>query len=80
MVQDRNSRNTIFVADFFNHRIQKFSDTGEYLVSIGSEGMSGGQFNLPTDVVVDDEGYVYVVDFGNNRIQKFEKISIENIP
>ncbi len=31
-----------------------------------------GQFNGPTDVVVDAAGNVYVVDSGNHRIQKFD--------
>lgn len=37
----------------------------------GSEGSGPGQFDLPTGVAVDAEGYVYVVDYGNNRVQKF---------
>jgi DNA-binding beta-propeller fold protein YncE len=61
----------IFVADFYNHRIQKFTRQGKFLVALGSEGSGPGEFIYPTDVAVDDEGGVYVVDFGNNRIQKF---------
>ena len=30
-----------------------------------------GQFDRPTDVVVDPQGNLYVVDFGHDRIQKF---------
>jgi hypothetical protein len=30
-----------------------------------------GQLKLPTDMAVDNDGYVYVVDFGHERIQKF---------
>ena len=65
----------IFVADFYNHRIQKFTPTGKFLVSIGSEGEEPGKLKYPTDVAVDKEGIVYVVDFGNNRIQKFSQIN-----
>jgi len=61
----------IFVADFYNHRIQKFTAAGKFLVAFGSRGKNAGQFEGPTDVAVDADGNVYVVDLGNNRIEKF---------
>ena len=61
----------IFVADFYNHRIQKFSPQGEFLATFGSQGSGPGQFERPIDMAIDDQGNVFVVDFGNNRIQKF---------
>ncbi len=65
------SEGNVFVADFYNNRIQKFSSEGKFLVSFGSRGSKPGELNRPTDVAVDDEGYLYVVDFGNDRVQKF---------
>ncbi len=35
-------------------------------------GSGNGEFNAPTDVVVDGDGNVYVSDLYNNRIQKFD--------
>ena len=64
-------KGNIFVADFYNHRIQKFTPEGKFLFSFGSKGSSSGQFDRPTDIAIDTDGNVYVVDFGNNRIQKF---------
>ena len=61
----------IYVTDTGNHRIQKFTPEGKFLVAFGSQGIGQGQFERPTDVALDDEGNIYVVDFGNNRIQKF---------
>ena len=61
----------IYVADFYNNRIQKFSPKGKLLTVIGTEGNGAGQLKYPTDMALDDAGNVYVVDFGNNRIQKF---------
>src|SRR6266571_4521585 len=60
----------VYVADYGNHRVQKFTDTGTFLTQWG------GQFNGPTGVAVDASGNVYVGDTGNggihnNRIQKF---------
>lgn len=61
----------VFVADFYNHRIQKFTPDGNFLVAIGEHGTANGQFDRPTDMAVDKAGNLYVVDFGNDRIQKF---------
>ena len=64
----------IFVADFYNHRVQKFTAEGDFLVAFGTRGSGPGEFERPTDMTVDEEGNVYVVDFGNNRIQKFASL------
>jgi DNA-binding beta-propeller fold protein YncE len=60
-----------YVADFYNHRVQKFSGKGKFLVSIGEKGSGPGELRLPTDVAVDEVGNLYVVDFGHDRIVKF---------
>ena len=59
----------IYVADFYNDRIQIFSSKGRWLGTFGTHGTGPGQFNYPTDVAVRPDGTIYVVDFGNNRIQ-----------
>ncbi|OGF14586.1 MAG: hypothetical protein A2W00_07300, partial [Candidatus Eisenbacteria bacterium RBG_16_71_46] len=63
----------ILVADVNNHRIQKFTSSGAYLVLWGGAppGPLPGQFDRPTGVVTDATTDVYVVDSGNHRIQKF---------
>lgn len=61
----------IFVADFYNHRIQEFTPGGQFVRVFGEKGAGEGQFELPVDVAVDDDGTLYVVDFGNDRIQVF---------
>lgn len=65
------SKGTVFVADFYNHRIQTFTQEGKFLSTFGVMGSGPGQFDRPTDMAIDDRGAVYVVDYGNNRIQKF---------
>ena len=61
----------VYVSDYNNNRIQKFTNTGTYLTQWGSEGSGDGQFDRPYGVATDAAGNVYVVDAGNNRIQKF---------
>jgi hypothetical protein len=66
----------VYVADYNNDRIQKFTSTGVYVTKWGSPGLGEGQFNHPTSVAVDQLGYVYVADMGNNHIQKFTSTGV----
>ncbi|NLX49736.1 MAG: carbohydrate-binding protein [Methanospirillum sp.] len=61
----------VYVADFYNHRIQKFASNGTFLAKWGTYGSGNGQLNHPTSVAVDGTGHVYVADYYNHRIQKF---------
>jgi DNA-binding beta-propeller fold protein YncE len=62
---------TVYVADYNNNRVQKFTSAGGFLTTWGSSGSGDGQFNGPHGVSVDLSGNVYVTDFSNNRVQKF---------
>jgi len=62
----------VFVADFYNDRIQKFAADGTFLTSFGAEGSGPGQFLYPIAIAVGDDGSVFVADYGNNRIQKWQ--------
>jgi len=66
----------VFVADYGNHRIQKFTGTGTFLLKWGTNGTGDGQFNGPEGVAVDASGNVYVTDFSNHRIQKFTNAGV----
>jgi DNA-binding beta-propeller fold protein YncE len=59
----------VYVADWRNDRIQKFTSSGAFLVSYGESGNSAGQFHRPSGVAVDPEGYLYISDWGNERLQ-----------
>jgi DNA-binding beta-propeller fold protein YncE len=59
------------VADFRNHRIECFTDTGAYLKQWGTQGSGDGQFYFPYSVAADAAGNLYVAEVGNHRVQKF---------
>src|SRR5262245_9461033 len=40
-----NSAGQVYVADFGNHRIQKFDANGNFITQWGSQGTGDGQFN-----------------------------------
>jgi DNA-binding beta-propeller fold protein YncE len=64
---------TVYVADAYNHRVQKFTTDGAYLAQWGTLGTGNGQFITPAAVAVDGTGNVYVGDVSadNNVVQKF---------
>jgi probable HAF family extracellular repeat protein len=62
----------VYVADQYNHRIQKFAEDGSFLLAWGTYGSGLDQFMYPSGVAVDrGNGFVYVADQNNHRIQKF---------
>ena len=62
----------LFVADTHYSRVLVFDRTGTMLASFGSEGFGDGEFQLPTDVAVDAQGFIYVGEYnGNDRITKW---------
>jgi DNA-binding beta-propeller fold protein YncE len=65
---------SVFVADTWNHRIQKFSPEGEFVLMWGYFGQAEqpDAFWGPRDVAVDDEGRVFVTDTGNKRVVVFD--------
>ena len=73
---DADALDNVFVADFSNNRVQKFSPDGEFLAQWGTAGSADGQFNQPVDVAVDDSGNFYVADRANARVQKFNSAGV----
>ena len=55
-----------YVADSWNHRIQKFAGDGTFVTKWHG-------FSYPEGLAVDGDGRVYVADSGNNRIAVFAK-------
>jgi DNA-binding beta-propeller fold protein YncE len=61
---------SVYVADTWNFRIQKFAPDGTFLKTWGSSSGADPNFNLygPRAVAVDSQGRVFVADTGNKRI------------
>ena len=59
----------VFVADLGNHRVAVFSQDGELIRTIGSEGTGPGQLRHPTGVAISPDGELYVSDSNNGRVQ-----------
>ncbi|NQU38885.1 MAG: hypothetical protein HQ523_02940 [Lentisphaerae bacterium] len=64
-------------SDFFgvasaNHRVQRFSSTGTWQMTIGSKGSGSTQFLNPLGISVGASNRVYVADAGNHRIKSMD--------
>ncbi|WP_414624283.1 scytonemin biosynthesis PEP-CTERM protein ScyF [Calothrix sp. CCY 0018] len=60
----------VYIGDFSNDRILKFTEDGELLGSIGSAGTEPGQFQGPAGVRISPTtGNFFVTDQFNNRVQ-----------
>ena len=56
-----------------NHHVLVFDvESGKHLRNIGKRGTAEGEFNLPRDIDIDEQGWIYVVDGGNFRVQVFD--------
>ncbi len=66
---------SVYVADTFNYRIQKFTAAGQFLTMWGQSGTGDtpDAFWGPRGLAVDSEGKVFVTDTGNKRVVVFDK-------
>jgi tripartite motif-containing protein 71 len=65
------SDGSVYVADESNHRIQKFTSEGVFVIKWGTNGTGDGQFQGQHGIFVAPDGSVYVSEVINHRIQKF---------
>jgi len=65
------SDGSVYVTDWLNNRIQKFTSEGVFVNRLGSYGRGDGDLRDPAGVAVASDGSVYVTDWSNNRTQKF---------
>lgn len=75
-------KQTLYVADPFNHRVQGFYlPQFQLRLVLGKQGHCGpvsgtgkGEFDQPKEIVTDSKENLYVLDYGNERIQKFNRL------
>lgn len=63
---------SVFVVDNGNNRVQKFDNSGNFIILWGNFGIANSNFHNATGVACDARGDVYVVDTNNHRVQKFD--------
>lgn len=65
---------SVYVADLWNHRIQKFTAEGEFVTMWGVFGQAENGFALwgPRDIAIDGQGNLYVTDTGNKRVVVYD--------
>jgi DNA-binding beta-propeller fold protein YncE len=66
---------SVYVADTWNHRVQKFTAEGNFITTWGyGISQTGDPFGFygPRGIAVSDEGLVFVTDTGNKRVVVFD--------
>lgn len=72
---DADAQGYIYVADYDNSRVQKFTSEGIFVSKFGEPGNGAGQFVSPYGVAVAPNGKIYVTDLYANRVEVFRKVS-----
>ncbi|MCZ6579752.1 MAG: 6-bladed beta-propeller, partial [Gammaproteobacteria bacterium] len=60
----------VFVADFYNDRVQKFNAEGVFLTAYGIK--STAPTHTAIAVAEADDGSVFVADYANHQVQKWQ--------
>ncbi|MDX1944128.1 MAG: NHL repeat-containing protein [Pirellulaceae bacterium] len=61
----------VYLCEFGNHRVQKFTREGEFVGLWGKNGRGEGELDQPWGITRDSRGRMYVLDTYNHRVQRF---------
>jgi DNA-binding beta-propeller fold protein YncE len=61
----------VYLCEFGNHRVQKFTLDGRFVGSFGGSGREPGQLDQPWGAARDSAGRMFVIDSYNHRVQRF---------
>ncbi|MFW5782254.1 MAG: 6-bladed beta-propeller [Candidatus Muiribacteriaceae bacterium] len=62
----------LFVADRGNHRVQKFTNTGDFIKAFGRNGIGEGTFIGKFSFVITGDGYFVVTDYARSYLQIYD--------
>jgi hypothetical protein len=63
-------RGSVYLCEYGNHRVSKFTLDGRWLGTWGREGRDEGELFNPWALVVDRRGRLHVLDSNNHRVQR----------
>jgi hypothetical protein len=66
-----NRDGSYLVCEGMSNRIEKFDKDGNPLLAFGGPGSGPYEFNRPSDLDVDMQGWLYVADADNHRVQVY---------
>lgn len=61
----------VYLCEFGNHRVQKFTREGQFVASFGTSGRGPGELDQPWGIARDSQGRMFVLDSYNHRVQRF---------
>ena len=61
----------VYLCEFGNHRVQKFTRDGKSVGWWGRNGRGRGELDQPWGIVKDSRGRIHVLDSYNHRVQRF---------
>lgn len=64
-------KNIFLISEGDSNSIKVFDNSGTYLYKFGTEGDQDGEFDLPSDLVLDKSKNLLVCDYFNGRVQQF---------
>jgi predicted membrane-bound mannosyltransferase/sugar lactone lactonase YvrE len=69
---------SVYVADTWNHRIQKFTSNGQFVNMWGYFGQADTPFAIwgPRDIAIDSKGHIFITDTGNKRVVVYDSDGI----
>ena len=65
------ANNDLYVSEYSNDRVQKFTINGEYLLQIGYCGSGNGQLSNPIGITVHNDR-LYIAEYNNSRVSVFQ--------
>jgi sugar lactone lactonase YvrE len=60
----------VYICEFGNHRVQKFTRDGQFVGLWGSHGRNDGELHNPWSIVKDSKNRLHILDTYNQRVQR----------